>query len=244
MTGRARGLAGLAAALAAAGWAGGGAGAGRSEGLGQGVKTIATSSVALPQDYRDLTAVRARFDSLIAERLRAAGFSVVPPQIAESIWLRVRDSVGGYYDTYTGKRVEAKYEVVRTATLTELKTRYQADAWLHPVIRVVGARFSGGKVKWHGVEEQSGAPGGLGGFLFGSKIGAVPALSLFVFVEDMAGKDLYAGVGGLRLVERIQGDRFVPIPRDSLFNDGARNAAAIHLALDSLPLHLGGKQGP
>ena len=152
--------------------------------------------------------------------------------------------MGGYYDTYTGKRVDARYEAVRTATMTELKTRYQADVWLHPVIRVVGARFTGGKVKWHGVEEQSGAAGGLGGFLFGSKTGAVPALSLFVFVEDMAGKGLYTGVGGLRLIDRIQGDRFVPVPRDSLFNDGARNATAIHLALDSLPLQLVGKQGP
>jgi hypothetical protein len=208
----------------------------------QGVKTIATTTIALPQEYHDLARVRTRFDSLIAERLRTAGFTVVPPQVSESIWHHVRDSVGGFFDTYTGKRIDAKFAAVRTATLTALRTTYQVDAWLHPVIRVVGARFSGGKVKWNGVEETSGAPGGLGGFLFGSKTGSIPALSLFVFVEDMDGKDLYEGVGGIRLTDRIEGDRFVPVPRDSLFDDGARNAAALHLALDSLPPRLAAKR--
>ncbi len=236
---RRRWLVGLGAGLATAGWGGAGVAGPR-----QGIKTIALTSVGLPHDYGNIPGAREKFDSLIAERLRAAGFTVVPPQISESIWTHVRDSTGGFFDTYTGKRIEAKYAVVRTATMAALRSQYQADAWLHPVIRVVGARFTGGKVKWHGTEEQSGAPGGLGGFLFGSKTGAVPALSLFVFVEDMEGKDLYAGVGGIRLVERIQGDRFVPVPRDSLFGDGARNAAAIHLALDSLPLHLVARQGP
>ncbi len=86
--------------------------------------------------------------------------------------------------------------------------------------------------------------GGLGGFLFGTKEGTVPALSLIVSVEDMTGTDLYTGVGGIRLVVRVDGDRFVRLPRDSLFMDGSRNAAAIHLALDSLPPSLAAKQRP
>jgi hypothetical protein len=222
------------AAVVAAGWAA----------LPQGVKTIAMDWVVLPREYGDLPSVRTRFDSLISDRLRAQGFAIVPPQVGESIWLRLRDSIGGYYDTYTGNLNPAKFEQVRTAALTELKTKYHVDAWLHPFIRAVLARFNGGKVKWDGVEEQSGARGGLGGFLFGTKEGTVPALSLIVSVEDMTGTDLYTGVGGIRLVVRLDGDRFVRLPRDSLFIDGSRNAAAIHLALDSLPPSLAAKQRP
>jgi hypothetical protein len=210
----------------------------------QGVKTIAVSSVALPRDFRNLPGPRARFDSLISSALRTEGFAVVPAQVSESIWLWLRDSIGGYYDTYTGKLIEAKLELVHMGTLRELHARHGVDAWLHPAIEFVGAPFTGGKVKWHGTDQQSGAPGGLGGFLFGTKTGSVPALSLFIALEDTVGKELYAGVGGIELASRIQGDRFVDIPRLTLLGDGARNAAAVHLALDSLPAHLAGKPGP
>jgi hypothetical protein len=210
----------------------------------QGVKTIAVSSVLLPKSFGGAPDVRASLDSLIAERLRAEGFGVVPPQAAESIQLRLRDSIGGYYDTYTGKRVESKYEAVQGGTRRELKARYGADAWLHTVVGVVGASFTGGKVKWHGVEEKSGARGGLGGFMFGTKTGTVPALSLFVVLEDTEGKSVYAGVGGIELASRIEGDHFVDIPRADLLRDGARNAAAVHLALDSLPARLAAPPGP
>jgi len=210
----------------------------------QGVKTIAVSSVVLPRDFRTLPRPRAAFDSLIAGQLRGAGFTVVPPQVSESIWLRVRDSVGGFYDTYTGKLIDEKWEAVHTATLRELRTRHHVDGWLHPSIRFVGAPFTGGKVKWHGVEQTSGAAGGLGGFLFGTKTGSVPALSLVTMLEDTAGKELYVGLGGIELAARIEGGRFVDIPRASLLGDGSRNVNAVHLALDSLPARLAAKPGP
>lgn len=204
----------------------------------QGVRTIAVSSISLPRELRSLPGPRAQFDSLITSSLRSEGFAVVPPQVSESIWLRLRDSIGGYYDSYTGKLIDAKLEEVHLGTLRELHARHAVDAWLHPEIEVVGAPFTGGKVKWHGTEQESGATGGLGGFLFGTKRGSVPALSLFVSLEDTVGKDIYAGVGGIELTSRIKGDRFVDVPWPSLLRDGARNVAAVHLALDSLPAHL------
>ena len=210
----------------------------------QGVKTIAVSSIDLPRDFANLPSPRARFDSLIVSVLRGEGFTVVSAAASESIWVHLRDSMGGYYDTYTGKLVEAKWNAVHLGTLRELRARYGAEAWLHPDIEFVGAPFEGGKVKWHGVEQTSGAPGGVGGFLFGTKTGSVPALSLFTMVEDSAGKELYSGVGGIELAARIVGDRFVDFPRLALLGDGGRNVAAVHLALDSLPARLAGKTGP
>jgi hypothetical protein len=210
----------------------------------QGMKTIAVSSVDLPRDFVNLPSPRARFDSLIVSVLRSEGFTVVPSAVSDSIWVRLRDSLGGYFDTYTGKLLEAKWNVVHLGTLRALKARYGAEAWLHPDIAYVGAPFKGGKVKWHGVEQTSGAPGGVGGFLFGTKTGSVPALSFFATVEDTAGKELYSGAGGIELAARIVGDRFVDVPRLSLLGDGGRNVTAVHLALDSLPARLGVRAGP
>jgi hypothetical protein len=210
----------------------------------QGMKTIAVSSVDLPRDFVNLPSPRARFDSLIVSVLRSEGFTVVPSAVSDSIWVHLRDSLGGYFDTYTGKLLEAKWNVVHLGTLRALKARYGAEAWLHPDIAYVGAPFKGGKVKWHGVEQTSGAPGGVGGFLFGTKTGSVPALSFFATVEDTAGKELYSGAGGIELAARIVGDRFVDVPRLSLLGDGGRNVTAVHLALDSLPARLGVRAGP
>ncbi|HET7296946.1 MAG TPA: hypothetical protein VFI66_07365 [Gemmatimonadales bacterium] len=209
----------------------------------QGVKTVAVSSVSVPRDLRSLAGPRAQFDSLISSSLRREGFAVVPAQVSESIWLRLRDSIGGYFDSYTGKLIEAKLQMVHEGTLRELRDRHGVDAWLHSEIEFVGAPFTGGKVKWHGTEQESGATGGLGGFLFGTKKGSVPALSLFVSLEDTLGKEVYAGVGGIQLTTRVQGDRFVDVPPLSLLADSARNAAAVHLALDSLPAHLAAHVG-
>ena len=210
----------------------------------QGVKTIAVSSVALPRAFRDTPGPRARFDSLITAALRAEGFAVVAWQVPESIWLRLRDSIGGYYDTYTGKLISTKIDAVHLGTLRALHAHYAVDAWLHPSIEVVSARFTGGKVKWHGTEQESGATGGLGGLLFGTKKGSFPALSLFVALEDTAGKQLYEGAGGIELTSRIQGDVFVDTPPGLLLDDEVRNAAAVHLALDSLPTRLTAQARP
>jgi hypothetical protein len=210
----------------------------------QGVKTIAVSSVEIPREFRRLPRPRARFDSLISSTLRTKGFAVVPWEVSESIWLRLRDSIGGYYDTYTGKLIKAKVEAVHMGMLRELHARYAVDAWLHSWIDVVSAPFTGGKVKWHGAEQESGARGGLGGFLFGTKKGSIRALSLYVALEDTVGTELYEGVGGIELGSQIEGGRFVDITPGLLLVDEARNATAVHLALDPLPTRLTSRPGP
>ena len=74
--------------------------------------------------------------------------------------------------------------------------------------------------------------------------GSVPALSLFIVLEDPTGKELYSGVGGIELAARIVGDRFVDVPRLALLGDGGHNVTAVHLALDSLPARLSGGARP
>lgn len=201
------------------------------------VKTVALAPVMLPRELRDgsVEAARQRFDSLLAAALTAAGFAVVPPLQSDAVWTRLRDSVGGFYDTYTGRIVPAKFEAIYVATRRELAARYGAEAWLHASIEIVSLPFGGGTAEWHGTSEPSGGRGGLGGLLLGRSVGRIPALSLVVAVEDTGGTTLYQRAGGIQLLGKIAGGDLHRVPAESLFADTARTRGAVRLALDSLP---------
>src|SRR5712692_9896637 len=112
----------------------------------QAPRMIALDVTVLPREFSDFGEARARFDSLSAGRLRAAGFALVPAESSGAVWRHYVDSVGGFFDTYTGKRMPAKFDAVRQSTLHTLKARFHADAWLHPMIQIRTATFDGSQV--------------------------------------------------------------------------------------------------
>jgi hypothetical protein len=175
------------------------------------------------------------FDSLLAARMRELGFEIVPAVEQERIWNRLRDSIGGYYDTYTGHIIPEKLVVVGSGTRRELAQRFGNTASLIARIVSLTIPFGGGEAKWHGTSQKSGGRGGLAGLLVGRSVGQVSAMSLIVLVQDTAGRRLYDGVGGIQLLGSFEGGRVHRIPAESLFADSARNRAAVRLALDSLP---------
>jgi hypothetical protein len=196
-------------------------------------RTVVVDFTSLPSGFSEFGAARARFDSLVAERLRDAGFAVVPAESSEAVWKRNVDSVGGLYDTYSGKLIRGKFVAVRAGTLRELQARFRADAWLHPMIEVRVASFDGSQVDWDGAREASGASGGVVKLLFGSDQGTTQALSLVVEVETIDGKTFYTRAGGIQLLKKVYREGLLPVPRASLFADTSRTAAAVHIALDA-----------
>lgn len=198
------------------------------------VRTVAVDETTVPYALRVLKPKHVLFDSLIVTQLKAAGLTIVGPESTQALWLKVRDSIGGYYDPYTGRFIQEKYQTVWNATLTALRQTYHIDAWIRPGVHQAQAHFYGSKVKWDGVEEESGGSGGVVGFIFGTNYGTLPALSLQVLVVDTAGKFLYGAAGGIQLASNVHGD----LPPDSLLQDSARIRRAVHLAVDSLPAAL------
>ena len=204
---------------------------------------IALSPVDIPPQLQVNVDAQRTFGALLAQQLRAAGFRIVPPDTTAVVWLHARDSLGGYFDTYTGKVIPAKRDSVMMTARRLLHDRHGADAWLRPAILVTGRPFTGGKVQWDGVEEESGGSGGLlEAFFGGTNVGTIPAASFLVSVEDLAGKEVYRGVGGIRLLARVRGKRLETV-LDALATP-ERNAAAVHLALDSLPAKLAPTRSP
>lgn len=198
-------------------------------------RIIAVDETTLPRSFQARSPRHIAFDTLIVAQLQAAGFAIIPPESTAAVWRHVRDSVGGFYDRYSGRVVDDKLQAVMGRTLAQLREHYHIAAWLRPFVSRVSVPFSGGKIAWDGIEERSGGRGGLGGFLLGEHTGTLPGLSLRISLVDSTARTIYRGAGGLELAGRIQDGRLVDLTPDSLLGDDARIARAVHLALDSLP---------
>jgi len=200
------------------------------------IKTIAIAPVTAPSDLGSVDPTRGKFDSLIAGQLRSAGFAVVPPEESAAIWKRVTDSLGGLFNAGTGARDTVKLNTARALAMAELRARFQADAWLHPRIVFASAKFDQGNAQWDGAKQsyQSFGKKFLTALFGGGTYGKTSALSLWVDVEDIHGKDLYINQGGLQLYLVPSGHDWVKIPSGELYADPARNANAVRLALAPL----------
>lgn len=179
----------------------------------------------------------ALFDSLLAAELRARGIEFLDAAAVQRVWDSAVDSVGGFYDPYTGRAIDSLE--TRTAALAKRLLIREHGVRRLVVARLVvhGVRFSGREAKWYGAVEPTGGRGGLEGFLFGKHYGDISAITFLVRVYDTANHRLASGAGGVQLFERIggvpggQGSR---VPRDSLFLDEARNRDAVRRAVDSV----------
>jgi hypothetical protein len=195
---------------------------------------LALYRTAVPTSLDSTGAAAALFDSLILVRLGEAGYSIVTPDSTQPVWEQVRDSVGGLYDPVTGKRDDERLKVIRHRTKETLKLRFGADYFVSGFVTAVAVAFNGGKAKWAGIEEKTGAPGGLGGALFGSYAGRIRGLSLVILISRLDDSLAYQGSGGLQLLDKVSGGELTRVPQDSLFADRPRMLQGLRLALDSL----------
>ena len=200
------------------------------------VKTIAVAPVVAPSELGSVDPSRGNFASLIAAQLKDAGFSVVPPEESGAIWKRITDSLGGLFNASTGERDSVKLKTARALTMSELQRRFQVDAWLHPEIVFADAKFDQGDARWDGAKQsyQSFGKKFLTALFGGGTYGKTSALSLWIAVEEMGGKDLYVNQGGLQLYLIPHGKDWVKIQPSELYADSLRNSNAVRLALAPL----------
>jgi len=186
------------------------------------IRTIAVLPVTLPRYLGGAGGARARVDALIETSLRKAGFAIVPSQEVAGVWRRVLDEID-----------RAMVESVAERLRDELRRGFSVDGVLHPSVRVVRAEYGGGWVAWDGAREPTSIDGSWG---VGSHLsrGTVGALSLFVTVEDTSGATVYLARGGIQVLSKISGLKFVPVPVNDLLASEERNRAAVDLAVGPL----------
>lgn len=202
------------------------------------VKTIALAAVVIPRDIEIPDRAMNTFESLIAAKLRDAGFSVIPSRESEEIRQRMTQQMGGYFDPRTEELTdEAKFKTVREHILRELNVKFKADAVLHPSIRLFNAPWNLGTANWHGTTE-SIKPGWMQFFdalTNLSSSGSVRALSLVVILEDINGTRLYSSAGGIQVLSKISAEgKSVPVPQSELLANDERNVLAVDIALGAL----------
>jgi hypothetical protein len=189
--------------------------------------TVALAPVAIPEELPDSSRAQAAFEVLLTAELQSLGITVVPARKAGATWQRLLDSVGGFYSAYTGEVDAAKYHAVRNGTLRELHARFGADALLRSRIGIVTVNWTNGNAKWDGTSE------GIGG----GASGTLPALTLFVELDDPNGNVVYTGRGGIQVMMKtslLHRDQLHDLDPAKLLTDEGRNRNAVRLALDPL----------
>ncbi|HZH40240.1 MAG TPA: hypothetical protein VFD85_04485 [Gemmatimonadales bacterium] len=186
-------------------------------------RVVAVNETEIPRFLAGLQPRHVLFDSLILAQLESAGITVIAPGVTAATWQRVRDSLGGYYDRFSGRVVAEKYQAVEAGTLAALRRDYRVTAWIRPLVAEVRAPFRGRTARWSGVEEGSG---------WGIGDGFLPALTLIIPVFDSAGSSVLAGTGGIQIVLKADGEA------PPLLQDTSRIARAVRLAMGPVLLML------
>lgn len=197
------------------------------------LKVVAVAPLSLPRDLDDPGA-RRELQALIEGRLHDAGLEVVPARDVAVVAREVATASGGAYDRMTGKLDKAKAARIDEEVLRRLREELHADALLEPAVVRRYARLEGHRLEWDGVAEEGESHfweelwvGHISG-------GHIPAVSLQVRLRGATGQPLYERFAGMKLMERVDGNQVVTVPRGDLLADHDVNIRAVHRALDEL----------
>lgn len=200
-------------------------------------KTVALVPFTGHADLETSGQVIAKFELLMGNKLREAGFSVLPSKEYRDIWLHNVLQMGTIFDPITGKRDDSKFKTIQEQCYKELAEKLNVDAVLISRILFVKASFYEFVARWDGTEEsldvRSGGMKFLGLLDSSTTTGTVPALSLEVTIKDIHGTPIYLNKGGIQVLTK-RSPRFVSVSKNELLVNEERNMTAVDIALDPL----------
>ncbi len=211
-----------------------------------GGETVVMAPVVLPEGLEDREPEAVWIDSVIAQRLTATGYDVVPAEQYAAIWDQIVLQMGGLVDSSTGELDEDRFELARERLFMDLTDLFDADAVLYPEIWLVEAPFADGVASWDGTSENMVGFGlrfldALGAVLSNDDRGGLPqgtvsALSLVLIAEDMSGREVFSNAGGIQLLEKVgmDADDVSTVDAEQLLRDWERNAKALEIVLGPL----------
>jgi hypothetical protein len=210
------------------------------------IKTIGVMPSEVDEAVPNPDDIATRLEQDIEERLRRAGFTVVPASEMRAIRARGLATLGGLYDPMTGLLNREKLEALREFSTQEYRLHHAVDSTLQLGIVRRRARFSVGWSEWDGVRERVTSKSGLAdvmsqGMETGIQIsGPVPALSLAVSLVDAHGETVYTGMGGLLVLaypaatDSLVDYNLSADSQDGGLSDPAITGRALTIAVDPL----------
>ena len=190
------------------------------------VRTVVVTSASVVGEIAIADSILTYFETHIEKGLRDAGLSVVPATDYATIWQRITDETGGFFDPYTGERDEQTFQIAVERLQNELVEQFDPDALLYPEIWEVDAPFSGGHASWSGTTQTVRGSGGYSG--------DVRAATLYVVIQDFAGNELYAQEAGIQVVEYMLRGQLTRLTAERLFSDSTSIPNAVSRVLDPL----------
>ncbi|HKV70989.1 MAG TPA: hypothetical protein VJN62_07045 [Gemmatimonadales bacterium] len=186
-------------------------------------KSVALSPLSLPQLLDSLPQVTV-IDSLLTTELRAAGYDVLPPSDAGTLWKHLVDSADGLFSPITGALDSVKYRAVHEGVLRALLARHGAVYWLRDSIEISIVPWLG-SADWDGQSERVGPS---------DRRGTVAALTLLISVEDPEGTVVATGRGGLQVLYKFEADSLSAVPREAIFADARHLRQGVRIALQTM----------
>ena len=148
----------------------------------------------------------ARIDRMVAERLTAAGYEVLPSELFEQAWKEGVRNWGEPYNPTTGKLNDTVFQYVLSETVKALAAEGRVQAIVFTNLEELQVYFSpSGNHQAHflGVTRRPSSRGGEGITADFDWVQGVDAVGLYVNVFDLTLKRLYNGAGGIEVTEYL-----------------------------------------
>lgn len=195
---------------------------------------VALSPLQVQTNNPNAILAKQTIEAMIEQALRERGFKVIPVTETQPIQTKLLEQVGGLYDPNTGSPDKGKIEAYELHYREQLASQFASEMVVLPVLRTVRVSFTQNIANWHGVGERMVEGRGLSAILVPQMNGTAPALSLLISLEDMTGTPLYAGWGGIQMLNKIAGTQLYSIPETQILADQTLNSNAVVIALTPL----------
>ena len=155
----------------------------------------------------------ARIDRMVAERLTAAGYEVLPSELFDKAWKEGVRNWGEPYNPTTGKLNDTVFQYVLSETVKALAAEGRVQAIVFTNLEELQVYFSpSGNHQAHflGVTRRPSSRGGEGITADFDWVQGVDAVGLYVNVFDTKLQPLFKGAGGIEITETLDLKGSVP----------------------------------
>jgi len=133
---------------------------------------------------------------ILLEELVRMQYEVVPPERVSDLWMEIREREGGTFDPDTGQRIEDRHRAIPEVAYAGFRSELGCDAIVRARVGTVEVDWDDGAASWDGVTRSvEGVPD--------SYRGTVEAISLFVTLFDMDGREIYFRSGGIQVLSKV-----------------------------------------
>lgn len=201
----------------------------------QKVRTIGLLPLRIPIDNERAKIIEKNIEESITNKLKTAGYNVIPSASYSEIYDRFKSAAGPMYDPNTGELNEEKANTLSDQTKRVYLGQNAVNALMYIGILPVKAEWNQNRAAWHGVEEPSTGKTGFWAHISAAQqYGTLPALSMAILLRAEDETELYSRMGGIQLLAHLSGGGFVEVPEGELLIDDDKIQNAINFALDPL----------